>query len=212
MSAMLQTERLALRRWEVSDAPSAFLIFSSPAVARWLAPAFPVPDSLESMRSTLTGWHGRYGMPAAGGAAHWALQTRSETRPVGALSLQYAPAGSASLSIAWALAPDCWGLGYAAEAGEALIRWAMHEHGVREIFAFMEPGNSRSVATARRIGMIWVTELGHLADGKYQVYRLRHADLALEEARDRRISTDAGELAPMTTSDASETTILGTGR
>lgn len=198
MSAvLLKTERLSLRRWKTSDAASAFEILAAPSVAPWLATAFPVPDSPESMRSILIDWHDKYDMPEAGGVGHWALQTRSETKLVGGLSLQYAPTGSESLSIAWVLAPACWGMGYAAEAGEALIRWAMHEHGVREIFAFMQPGNSRSRATARRIGMDWVTELGHLTNRKHQVYRLRHADLAYERPRDTKTGAAAGRSAPM---------------
>ena len=73
--------------------------------------------------------------------------------------------------------PPLRGNGYATEAGGALIRWAMHEHGVLEVFAIVQPDNVRAVATAKRIGMEWVTELGHLPQGRYQAFRIRHADL-----------------------------------
>ena len=198
MSALLETERLALRRWEASDATSAYGIFAAPRVAPWLSPAFPVPGSPEDMRSTLNRWHDEKGRPDAGCVGHWALQTRTQPVLVGGLSLQYAPAGSESLSIAWVLSPDCWGRGYAAEAGEALMRWAMHEHGVREVFAFMPTDNARAVATARRIGMDWVTELGHLTHRNYQVYRLRHADLWYDRSRDRTVNA-AADIGPMST-------------
>jgi RimJ/RimL family protein N-acetyltransferase len=130
------------------------------------------------MRSLLLSWQEENSSSSSVG--HWALQTREDAALVGGLSLQYVPAGGESVSIAWVLAPNCWGNGYAAEAGEALIRWAMHERGVREIFAILQPDNTRAAATAKRIGMDWVTERGHQTRGRFQVYRLRHADLANE--------------------------------
>ena len=57
----------------------------------------------------------------------------------------------------------------------------MHEEGVVEVFAIVQPDNERAAATARRIGMEWVTEVGHLPGGRYQVYRIRHGDLDYEE-------------------------------
>ena len=60
------------------------------------------------------------------------------------------------------------------------MRWAIHERGVPEVFALVQPDNARAAATAQRMGMEWVTELGHLAQGRYQVFRLRHGGLGLE--------------------------------
>jgi [ribosomal protein S5]-alanine N-acetyltransferase len=196
VSGLLITERLIVRPWKVSDATSAFAIFSAPRVARWLAPAFSVPDSSEAMRSLLLRWQ-EEDMSGSSSVGHWALQTRKEAALVGGLSLQYVPADGESVSIAWVLAPSCWGKGYAAEAGEALIRWAMHERGVREIFAVLQPDNTRAVATAKRIGMDWVAERGHLNSGRFQVYRLRHADLGNERPGDRNASATTARSEPM---------------
>lgn len=40
---------------------------------------------------------------------------------------------------------------------------------------------ARAEATAKRIGMEWAAELGHLPGGRYQVFRIRHVDLARED-------------------------------
>ena len=158
----------------------ALAIYGAPTVSRWLAPATVTLDTPTAMRSTLLRWRAE-GELDPGGVGHWAIETRVQPRVVGGVSLQPAPAASGSLAIAWVLEPTSWGNGYATEAGDALIRWAIHERGVLEVFAIVQPDNARAAATAERIGMQWVTELGHLPQGPYRVYRIRHGDLAYHD-------------------------------
>lgn len=178
MSPLIETERLVLRPWMQTDAVDALSIYGSPQVARWLTPDLRNLQSPEDMRTVLRRWGDVDERSVVG---HWAAHSRSDGAVIGGLSLQYAPPGGESVSIAWQLAPTAWGQGYAAEAGAALIRWAMHERGLVEVFAVVQPDNRRAAATAERIGMEWITELGHLAHGKYQVYRIRHGDLDFHE-------------------------------
>jgi len=180
MSAFIETERLTLRPWQAPDAPHALAIYGAPSVTRWLVPALASLGTSAAMRSTLLRWRDE-DENSSGCAGHWAVETREDAELVGGLSLQYAPPGGESLTIAWVLAPSSWGNGYAAEAGDALIRWALHEQGETEVFAIVQPDNARAAATAERIGMEWVTELGYLQQGRYQVYRIRHGDLAYRE-------------------------------
>ncbi len=178
MSPLIETERLVLRPWVQGDAAEALSIYGSPDVSRWMTPDLRSLQTPEDMQTVLRRWgdvddHGVVG--------HWALHSRNNSAVVGGLSLQYSPPGGESVSIAWQLAPTVWGQGYATEAGAALVRWAIHERGLIEVFAVIQPDNERAAATAERIGMEWITELGHLARGKYQVYRIRHGDLDYHE-------------------------------
>jgi ribosomal-protein-alanine N-acetyltransferase len=111
-----------------------------------------------------------------GTEGHWAIQLRGDGAVVGTVSLAYTPRGSDSLAIDWTLTPSARGHGYASEAGDALIRWAIHEGGVPEVFALVPPDNVPAVATARRIGMEWVTDRG-----RFHLYRMRHGDLDYED-------------------------------
>jgi [ribosomal protein S5]-alanine N-acetyltransferase len=178
VSAHIETERLVLKPWMQGDADQALSIYGSPLVSRWLTPDLRSLRTPDDMRTVLRRWGDVDDQSVAG---HWAAHSRSDGAVIGGLSLQYAPPGGESVSIAWQLAPTAWGQGYAAEAGAALIRWAMHERGLVEVFAVVQPDNERAAATAERIGMEWITELGHLAQGKYQVYRIRHGDLDYHE-------------------------------
>jgi RimJ/RimL family protein N-acetyltransferase len=180
MTRVIETARLVLRPWDPSDAEGALAIYADPSVRRWLRPGDAVPATVEEMRTRLHDWapddhestdvHG-----------HWAICDRATSSVVGALALEHAMQTD-SLALGWALAPEAWGHGYAAEAGDALVRWAIHEEGALEVFAIVQPDNRRAAATAERIGMEWVTELGRPAGGgRYQVYRIRHGDLGWED-------------------------------
>ena len=180
MSRLIKTPRLVLRPWKGTDVEDAAAVYTAPAVTRWLTPHFGAVDTPERVRIALSQWQDEACVDP-GHEGHWAVLRSDTTDVVGGLSLQYVPTGGESLTIAWALAPDAWGRGYATEAGDALIRWAMHEEGAIEVFAIVQPDNDRAARTAKSIGMEWVTEIGDLINGRYAVYRIRHGDLDYED-------------------------------
>ena len=57
-----------------------------------------------------------------------------------------------------------------------LLRRAVDES-AHEVFAVMRPGNERSAALARRLGMTWVGETDKYYGLHLQVHRLRPSDL-----------------------------------
>ncbi|MDF1602023.1 GNAT family N-acetyltransferase [Nocardioides sp. YIM 152315] len=180
MSRIIQTPRLVLRPWEATDVDAAFAIFSAPSVREWVPPELGPPDTVEGMRALLASWADRDSLSEKA-LGHWAVGRRGSSAVIGGLTLHPASVGGESIALAWALSPSAWGHGYAAEAGDALVRWAIHDMGEIEIFALVQPDNKRAAATAERIGMEWVTEIGHVDNGRYQVYRIRHGDLDWEE-------------------------------
>ena len=53
----------------------------------------------------------------------------------------------------YSLLPSHWGQGYATEATAALLRYALAQDGVEEVWAFMSPENPNSAGVAERVGM-----------------------------------------------------------
>ena len=53
----------------------------------------------------------------------------------------------------WRLARAQWGQGYATEAAQGWIDWGFATLGLAEIVAMVVPGNARSQAVMRRLGM-----------------------------------------------------------
>lgn len=180
MSRVIGTERLTLRPWQEDEVPAAMRIFGDPDVLRWSTPALLAPRTPVAARERLRTWaaEARADRDCAG---HWAVAEQESGTVVGAVSLNHSPHGGGSIVLGWALERSARGRGYAAEAGDALARWAMHERGVIEVFAILQPGNASAARTAERIGMEQVSEVGVLPRGRYHLFRLRHGDLAFEE-------------------------------
>jgi RimJ/RimL family protein N-acetyltransferase len=178
-TAELITKRLRLRPWTGDDADAALGIFGQREVARWLTPAMPRVADRDEMRQLLSRWitgHDEAGRPLG----HWAIEIRDSGLVIGAVALLPLPPGRTDLEIGWQLTPSAWGNGYGAEAGHAVAHQAF-ANGVSEVFAVVRLGNTRGVATARRVGMEWVGETDKYYGLTLQIYRLTAPDLDYPE-------------------------------
>jgi RimJ/RimL family protein N-acetyltransferase len=146
-------EVLSMRPWTTNDTDAALAIFGRREVARWLTPAMPRPADRAAMQQLLSRWiteHDEVGRPLG----HWAIEIRDSGLVIGGVALLPLPPGCTDLEIGWQITPAVWGHGYGAEAGHAVAHRAF-ANGVSEVFAVVRPGNTRGVATARRVGMEW---------------------------------------------------------
>lgn len=179
----LITKRLWLRPWRSADAEAALAIFGHPRVARWTTPAIPRPADRNEMRQLLARWltkHDAAGQPLG----RWAIEVRDSDLVIGAVFLLPLPPGGRDFEIGWQVMPAARGHGYGAEAGHAVAQQAF-ANGVSEVFAVVHHGNTRGIATARRIGMEWVSETDKYYGLLLQIYRLTAADLDYPEATTR---------------------------
>ncbi|MGY4649750.1 GNAT family N-acetyltransferase [Mycobacterium sp. URHB0021] len=175
----LITNRLRLRPWTSDDADAALAIFGRREVARWLTPAVARVADRDGMQLLLARWiteHDGSGRPLG----HWAIEIRDSGLVIGAVALLPLPPRCTDLEIGWQLTPAAWGHGYGAEAGHAVAHHAFAK-GVSEVFAVVRLGNTRGVATARRVGMQWVGETDNYYGLTMQVYRLAAPDLDYPE-------------------------------
>lgn len=147
---MLDTERLALRRWTADDRDRAYDLYSRWEVARWLgreprALADPAEaDALiERFRDRCTA-DGRFGV--------WAVEVRGTGTVAGSVLLVPIPDGEGEIEIGWHFHPDSWGRGYATEAASAVLDRAFAQ-GLTEVHAVVRPGNAPSLAVCGRLGM-----------------------------------------------------------
>ncbi|WP_460433819.1 GNAT family N-acetyltransferase [Angustibacter speluncae] len=168
----LTTDRLVLRPWSVDDAPQALGVFGAAPVSRWLVPALERVADETAMRELLSRWQAEPDDPPT---RRWAVE--HDGAVVGGVAVRRLPPDEDDLEIAWQLSPEHWGRGYAVEAARAALGWAF-DNAAHEVHAVMRPGNERSAALARRIGMVWVGETSKYYGLDLQVYRVRPSDLA----------------------------------
>jgi RimJ/RimL family protein N-acetyltransferase len=152
---LVRTERLALRRWEETDAAAFFDIYSRDDVVRWLGPRpRRAVASAEQALKGLRRWRDmdRELEPPLG---FWAI-VPDGSAPAGTIALlpleedDGEPAGL--IEVAWHLHPDQQGRGLATEAAAAVLA-AAGAAGIEEVLAITDLDNARSQAVAVRLGM-----------------------------------------------------------
>ena len=156
---MIETERLLLRVPEEGDLDAWTAMLADPDVARYLGPPM---DTREAVAAHLERVRERH---EADGFGLLAVERKADGRVIGRAgflvwdsrtwaSTTLRDAGAhGEVEIGWTLARECWGAGYATEAGVACRDHGFTELGLPHIAALILRGNVRSVAVARRLGM-----------------------------------------------------------
>ena len=145
---MPETERLILRRWLPRDREPFAAMNADPAVMDFPRPLTRAESDRE-MDAFIAGW-------AADGFGWAAVERRSDGTFAGMVGLSRCdmePPVGRCVEIGWRLPRPLWGLGYATEAARGWVDHGFAELGLDEIVAFTDPGNTRSLAVMRKLGM-----------------------------------------------------------
>lgn len=147
----IHTERLVLRRHDVSDADAWYRIQSTPEVVEHLP--WPVRDRAAS-RQHLVHRTGHYRLWQSGDFLALAIERDGELIGDVSLHLRQVRPPERSVEIGWVLDPAAGGRGYATEAAEAMLDLAFTEVGASLVTAVIEPENTRSISLAERLGFL----------------------------------------------------------
>ena len=148
---VLETERLVLRRWQERDKQPFAALNADPEVMRH----FPGTLDRAGSDALVARIDGRW---AEAGFAFAVAERKADGAFVGMVGLARlrmpeVPRLDGAVEVGWRLARAHWGRGYASEAGQAWVEWGFGTLGLDEIVAIIVPGNRRSQAVARRLGM-----------------------------------------------------------
>jgi ribosomal-protein-alanine N-acetyltransferase len=145
----LVTDRLVLRRWQPSDREPFAALNADPEVMRQFAAPLDrtasdaFVDRIEASFDELG-----YGL--------WAVEVRASASFVGFAGLArqtFEAPFNPSVEVGWRLARSAWGHGYATEGARATLDHAFGALGLDEVVSITTPGNERSRAVMRRLGM-----------------------------------------------------------
>jgi RimJ/RimL family protein N-acetyltransferase len=190
------TARLIARDWAAADLDAAFAIYGRDEVTRWLGPQPRRPvGSREQMRQVLDRRIARgleypdYGL--------WALELRDNGQVIGAVLLSPIPDGDGAVEIGWHLNPDCWGAGYATEAGRGAVALAFGLERVGSgqvgpslsdrrtrpvldsVLALVDPDNVRSQQVCRRLRLRHLGQTSQYYGLTFELFELTRAEARL---------------------------------
>ena len=167
MRVLLETERLALRRFTVADLDNLVDLDSDPEVMRFLSGGAPTPRDV--IRQDILPAFLRAYEPFAG-FGYWAATEMASGAFLGWFCFRPPDDGDpTNAALGYRLRRAAWGRGYATEGSRALIRKGFTELGVRRVFATTYQDNLASRRVMEKVGMTLV-----------RTYRLTPADLVAE--------------------------------
>ena len=142
----IETERLLLRAWRPADFEEFARISADPEVMRYIGNGQPATRSQawRAMAVFVGHWSLRsYGL--------WATEDRATGKFIGRIGLWH-PEGWPGLEVGWLLDRAYWGRGLASEGARAALDYAFTTVGADHVISVIQPGNSRSIRVAERIG------------------------------------------------------------
>ena len=147
----IETERLLLRPFRLADAEELHAIWGDPAAQRFrFQGEYPRPEIVGETR----GYLGQLvADQAERGYAPWAVIERATGRLIGDCGLFPADGVGPETELAYGLAPDAWGRGYATEAATACVRVGFAELRVDRIVADVDPANAASIRVLEKAGL-----------------------------------------------------------
>jgi len=147
MSAVLLTERLALRELLPSDLDFVASMLGDSDTMRF----YPRPYTREESAAWIDRQRRRY---ASDGHALWLVMLRESGEPVGQVGLvrQHVD-GVTEDEVGYLIARRHWRQGFAAEAAKATRDHAFERLGRRRVISLIRPENLASQGVARKLGM-----------------------------------------------------------
>lgn len=150
----LRTERLRLRRYRKDDFESAYRLTNDPRVMRYY-PATYDRDRVARMIDNILRSYDEIGYSVL------VVERLSDGAYLGQIGLLHWDDVDAreDVEVAYMLAAEAWGQGFATEAARACRDWAFEHLGVDRVVSFIALANEPSMRVAERNGMTRIKRL-----------------------------------------------------
>jgi RimJ/RimL family protein N-acetyltransferase len=142
------TPRLLLRTFRRDDLPHYAALNADPEVVRYLGGPLTRQDS-DDIAAWAQELHAREGLGLL------AVERRGDGAFLGMCGLHHLQSYPDDVEVAWRLAREHWGQGYATEAATGWLDHAFGVLGLPRVISITEPPNLRSLAVMRRLGMVF---------------------------------------------------------
>ncbi|MEV6393856.1 GNAT family N-acetyltransferase [Streptomyces sp. NPDC051907] len=155
----IQTPRLLLRRWSDDDLVPMAEINADPDVMQWIDDGSvrdleQTADAIEHLEEE---WDEE-------GFGIFAVELLASGELAGFTGLSvptFLPEVLPAVEIGWRLGRPFWGQGYASEAAQATLEFALQDRGLDRVISICRVGNEASENVIRKLGMTLERETAH---------------------------------------------------
>ena len=143
------TPRLLLRTFRDDDLPVYAALNADPRVMEFLGGRPMSREGSDAMARWAQRLHAREGLGLL------AVERRADGAFLGMCGLHRLDWWPDDVEVAWRLAPEHWGNGYATEAATAWLDHGFGALGLPRIVSITDPPHARSIAVMHRLGMVF---------------------------------------------------------
>lgn len=164
-TAILETQRLILRRFSVYDAEDMYKNWASdPEVTKHLT--WPTYKSADDAVDTLNEWVSHY---SENDFYHWAITVKENgDEPIGSIGVVKNDDRTEMAHMGYCIAKNWWGQGITAEALAAIINYLFEKVGINRIESCHDPENPNSGRVMVKCGMAYE---GTMRQGGWSNYK-----------------------------------------
>lgn len=157
--ADIRTPRLLLRNWHEDDLAPMADINADPQVMRWIDDG-SVRD-LDHTAEDIERWEEEWDEEGFG---LFAVELLASGELIGFTGLsvpEFLPEVMPAVAISWRLGSQFWGQGYASEAAQATLEFALQDRGLDRVVSISRVGDNASENVIRKLGMVLERETAH---------------------------------------------------
>lgn len=174
----IRTPRLILRRWHDDDLVPMAEINADPQVMRWIDDGST--RDLERTAEDIEQWEEEWDEEGFGLFAVELLASGELAGLTGLSVPRFLPEVLPAVAISWQFGSQFWGQGYASEAAQATLEFALQDRGLDRVISVHRIGDDASENVIRKLGMTPDHETTHPEYGF--PLRVHHIDLTEFEA------------------------------
>lgn len=145
----IETERLVLRAFQVSDTDAMFAWASDPAVANNMR--YSAHQNREETRQLLQSWEESYATDPL--FFNWAIVLKETGETIGSIGMVDVDEENRSVAVGYCMLPSYWGKGIMTEALKRVIRYGFEEIQFNRIFSYHFLTNPASGRVQQKAGM-----------------------------------------------------------
>lgn len=153
------TPRLLLRRWRDDDLAPMADINADPRVMHWIDDG-SVRD-LDHTAEDIERWEEEWDEEGFGLFAVELLGSGELAGFTGLSVPEFLPEVGSAVAISWRLGSQFWGQGYASEAAQATLEFALQDRGLDRVISISRAGDDASENVVRKLGMVLERETEH---------------------------------------------------
>lgn len=143
IALIIRTDRLLLRTPTLEDWPGFALLMTSDR-AQYMGGPFSRGSAWGVFCHGIALWH-------LFGVGNLSIELRETKQCLGQIEINQGPRFPEP-ELGWQISGEAEGKGYAFEAAVAMRDWAFRERGLKTLVSYIDPGNTRSIRLAERLG------------------------------------------------------------